>query len=124
MGAQKAPFSFQLATPIGIGECFVRVDFEWWPLALIGSADNCFCIHQTMEKQDVTAEAGKNYFVWQEVKVGFIKVRNSLQVVVDDQTGRRMLHSQLWDISEIPRNGYSALRRCLQLLQNPPACAL
>ena len=76
-----------------------------------------------MEKQDVTAEAGKNYFVWQEVKVGFIKARNSLQVV-DDQTGRRMLHSQLWDISEIPRKGYSALRRCLQLLQNPPACAL
>jgi len=35
----------------------------------------------------LTAEAGKNYFVWQEVKVGFIKARNSLQVV-DDQTGR------------------------------------
>ncbi|MNK82649.1 hypothetical protein D3C87_1024300 [compost metagenome] len=36
----------------------------------------------------------------------------------------RMLYHPLWDISEIPRNGYSALRRCLQLLQNPPACAL
>ena len=35
----------------------------------------------------LTAEAGKNYFVWQEVKVGFIKARNNLQVV-DDQTGR------------------------------------
>jgi hypothetical protein len=35
----------------------------------------------------LNAEAGKNYFVWQEVKVGFIKARNSLQVV-DDQTGR------------------------------------
>ncbi|MNF18318.1 hypothetical protein D3C80_2223300 [compost metagenome] len=35
----------------------------------------------------LTAEAGKNYFVWQEVKVGFIKARNSLQVV-DDHTGR------------------------------------
>ncbi|WP_156400810.1 hypothetical protein [Pseudomonas sp. Root329] len=32
-------------------------------------------------------EAGKNYVVWQEVKVGFIKARNNLQVV-DDKTGR------------------------------------
>ena len=186
MGAQKAPYSFQLATPIGIGERFVRVDFEWWPLALIGSADNCFCIIKLWrnrmfkqltftallaltaltggcasvkmadESQDaqaktfqvvpdkahiyvyrnesmgagvkmpvalngkpvgqtvaksylmlsvpagqqtlvssaendselkLTTEAGKNYFVWQEVKVGFIKARNSLQVV-DDKTGR------------------------------------
>jgi hypothetical protein len=35
----------------------------------------------------LTAEAGKNNFVWQEVKVGFIKARNNLQVV-DDKTGR------------------------------------
>ncbi|CAI8862178.1 hypothetical protein EMIT0P4_20299 [Pseudomonas sp. IT-P4] len=36
----------------------------------------------------------------------------------------RKLHHPPWDISEILRKGYSALRRCLQLLQNPPACAL
>ncbi|PPA03627.1 hypothetical protein C4E44_13250 [Pseudomonas sp. MWU12-2312b] len=35
----------------------------------------------------LTAEPGKNYFVWQEVKMGFIKARNGLQVV-DDKTGR------------------------------------
>lgn len=35
----------------------------------------------------LTAEPGKNYFVWQEVKMGFIKARNNLQVV-DDKTGR------------------------------------
>ncbi|MGE8152216.1 DUF2846 domain-containing protein [Pseudomonas vancouverensis] len=35
----------------------------------------------------LNTEAGKNYFVWQEVKMGFIKARNSLQVV-DEQTGR------------------------------------
>ncbi|WP_434602590.1 hypothetical protein [Pseudomonas sp. Z4-7] len=35
----------------------------------------------------LSTEPGKNYFVWQEVKVGFIKARNNLQVV-DDKTGR------------------------------------
>ncbi|MBD0705828.1 DUF2846 domain-containing protein [Pseudomonas sp. PSB1] len=35
----------------------------------------------------LSTEAGKNYFVWQEVKVGFIKARNNLQVV-DEKTGR------------------------------------
>lgn len=35
----------------------------------------------------LTAEPGKNYFVWQEVKMGFIKARNNLQVV-DEKTGR------------------------------------
>jgi hypothetical protein len=38
-------------------------------------------------------------------------------------TGQGFRHCS-WDISELSRRGYSALRRCLQLLQNPPACAL
>jgi len=35
---------------------------------------------------DLTAEAGKNYFVWQEVKMGFI-AGNKLQLV-DEATGK------------------------------------
>lgn len=36
---------------------------------------------------DVNTEAGKNYFVWQEVKMGLIIARNKLQIV-DEATGR------------------------------------
>ena len=36
---------------------------------------------------DVEAEAGKNYFVWQEVKMGLLYARNKLQLV-DDATGK------------------------------------
>lgn len=47
---------------------------------LVSSAEND-------SELNLTAEPGKNYFVWQEVKMGFIKARNSLQVV-DESTGR------------------------------------
>lgn len=36
---------------------------------------------------DVVAEAGKNYFIWQEVKMGVLYARNKLELV-DDATGR------------------------------------
>ena len=36
---------------------------------------------------DVTAEAGKNYFVWQEVKMGLLYARNKL-LLVDEITGK------------------------------------
>lgn len=37
--------------------------------------------------QEVIAEAGKNYFIWQEVKMGVMYARNKLNVV-DEATGR------------------------------------
>jgi hypothetical protein len=36
----------------------------------------------------LTAEAGKNYFVWQEVKMGVLYARNKLQLA-DEGTGRQ-----------------------------------
>lgn len=36
---------------------------------------------------DVNAEAGKNYYVWQEVKMGFMYARNRLQLV-DEAIGK------------------------------------
>lgn len=36
---------------------------------------------------DLVAEAGKNYFVWQEVKMGVLYARNQLQLV-DESTGK------------------------------------
>jgi len=36
---------------------------------------------------DVDAEAGKNYFVWQEVKMGLMYARNKLQIV-DEVAGK------------------------------------
>jgi hypothetical protein len=41
-----------------------------------------------VEKLKVNAEAGRNYFVWQEVKIGMTRPRPALQLV-DDQTGRK-----------------------------------
>lgn len=39
------------------------------------------------ETLDVVTEAGKNYFVWQEVKVGLLTPRSKLHLV-DDETGK------------------------------------
>jgi hypothetical protein len=36
---------------------------------------------------DLTAQAGKNYFVWQEVKMGILVAGNKLQLV-DEATGK------------------------------------
>lgn len=36
---------------------------------------------------DLNTEAGKNYFVWQEVKIGVMSARSKLQLV-DDATGK------------------------------------
>jgi hypothetical protein len=45
----------------------------------------------------VAAEAGKNYFVWQEVKMGLLMARSLLQQV-DDKTGRAgVMESKLID---------------------------
>lgn len=37
---------------------------------------------------DVPTEAGKNYFVWQEVKMGLLSPRNKLSMV-DEMTGKK-----------------------------------
>lgn len=47
---------------------------------LISKAENDFVL-------DVIAEAGKNYFVWQEVKMGLLYARNKLQLV-DEAIGK------------------------------------
>jgi hypothetical protein len=39
-------------------------------------------------KLDLTVEAGKNYFVWQEVKMGFVSGNSKLQVV-SEEVGRK-----------------------------------
>lgn len=39
------------------------------------------------EMLDVDAQAGKNYFIWQEVKLGVLFARNKLQFV-DEATGK------------------------------------
>lgn len=42
---------------------------------------------ETDSTLNLTTAAGKNYFVWQEVKMGLMSARSSLQVV-DEATGR------------------------------------
>jgi hypothetical protein len=68
--------------PVGqtVAKSYLMLSVPAGQQTLVSSAEND-------SELKLTTEAGKNYFVWQEVKVGFIKARNSLQVV-DDQTGR------------------------------------
>ncbi|MGF6198264.1 DUF2846 domain-containing protein [Pseudomonas laurylsulfatiphila] len=68
--------------PVGqtVAKSYLMLSVPAGQQTLVSSAEND-------SELKLTAEAGKNYFVWQEVKVGFIKARNSLQLV-DDQTGR------------------------------------
>jgi hypothetical protein len=37
---------------------------------------------------ELNAQAGQNYFIWQEVKMGFLSARNNLQLV-DEATGKK-----------------------------------
>lgn len=48
--------------------------------ALLSKAENDSAL-------DLAAEKGKNYFVWQEVKMGMLSARNKLQIV-DEVTGK------------------------------------
>jgi len=43
---------------------------------------------ETNSEVEVDAQAGKNYFVWQEVKMGAMSARNKLQIV-DEATGKK-----------------------------------
>ncbi|MBR7801738.1 DUF2846 domain-containing protein [Undibacterium fentianense] len=61
---------------------------------LVSKAENDFVL-------DLSAEAGKNYFIWQEVKMGLLMARTKLQVV-DEATGKAGVNeSQLIDTSII-----------------------
>lgn len=44
-------------------------------------------------KLDLTVEAGKIYYVWQEVKMGFVSGNSKLQVVADDVGKKGVLES-------------------------------
>ncbi|MDR9751630.1 DUF2846 domain-containing protein [Pseudomonas sp. SZMC_28357] len=68
--------------PVGatVAKSYLMLSVPAGEQTLVSSAEND-------SELKLSAQAGKNYFVWQEVKMGFIKARNSLQVV-DDQTGR------------------------------------
>ena len=68
--------------PVGqtVAKSYLMLSVPAGSQTLVSSAEND-------SELKLTAEAGKNYFVWQEVKVGFIKARNNLQVV-DEKTGR------------------------------------
>lgn len=68
--------------PVGqtVAKSYLMLTVPAGQQTLVSSAEND-------SELKLTAEPGKNYFVWQEVKVGFIKARNNLQVV-DDKTGR------------------------------------
>lgn len=67
--------------PVGatVAKSYLMLSVPAGQQTLVSSAEND-------SELKLSAEAGKNYFVWQEVKVGFIKARNSLQVV-DEKTG-------------------------------------
>ncbi len=68
--------------PVGatVAKSYLMLSVPAGQQTLVSSAEND-------SELKLSAEAGKNYFVWQEVKVGFIKARNALQVV-DETTGR------------------------------------
>ena len=43
----------------------------------------------------INTEEGKNYFIWQEVKMGILKARNKLQEVDEERGKRGVLKSKL-----------------------------
>jgi hypothetical protein len=67
-----------------IGETVAQSYFE---LNLNPGVYNIVSHAENDSELSMTLEAGKNYFVWQETKMGFLYARNKLQQV-DDATGR------------------------------------
>jgi len=68
--------------PIGqtVAKSYFALEVAPGKHTLISKAENDSVI-------DIAAEAGKNYFIWQEVKMGVLYARNKL-ALVDDATGK------------------------------------
>ncbi|PRC94525.1 DUF2846 domain-containing protein [Solimicrobium silvestre] len=79
--AISMPVSVNGAT---IGETASKTYFQ---LDLLPGAYNLKSEAENDSNLALTLIAGKNYFVWQEVKMGIFSARNKLQLV-DDETGR------------------------------------
>lgn len=60
------------------GNTFALLEVTPGKHTVIGKAENDF-------KLEIEAQAGKNHFVWQEVRLGFIIGRNKLQLVDEEQ---------------------------------------
>lgn len=59
------------------GGTFLLVEMEPGKHTITGIAENDSVL-------EITAEAGKNYYVWQEMKMGFITLRNKLQLLEEE----------------------------------------
>lgn len=68
--------------PIGqtVAKSYVALEAAPGKHSMISRAENDSVL-------EINAEAGKNYFIWQEVKMGLLYARNKLQFV-DDATGK------------------------------------
>jgi hypothetical protein len=63
-----------------VAKTYLVADVDPGPHKIMGKSENEHLI-------DLTTVAGRIYYVWQEVKMGFLYARNQLQVV-DDKTGQ------------------------------------
>lgn len=78
------PMTVRLDGRIGgrtVGQTYVRWEVEPGRHEISSHAEDASSL-------TVDAEAGRTYFIWQEVKVGFWKARSTLHRV-DEETGRR-----------------------------------
>ena len=75
------------------GSTFALVEVEPGKHMVTGKAEN----DATLE---LVAQAGKNYFVWQEMKFGFISARNKLHLVTDEQGQAGVLECGLIEMAK------------------------
>lgn len=68
--------------PVGqtVGKTYVALEVAPGKHTVVSKAENDSTL-------DVDTKSGKNYFIWQEVKVGLISARSNLHLV-DDATGK------------------------------------
>ena len=100
------------------GKTYFKINVPPGNYTISGQAEN-------LSLAEITTEAGKNYFVWQEVKMGVWKARNQLKQVADSIGRSGVQESKLLSsfVSDVDFEKAGENKNALNLLEEEKKCA-
>ena len=100
------------------GKTYFKINVPPGNYTISGQAEN-------LSLAEITTEAGKNYFVWQEVKMGVWKARNQLKQVADSIGRSGVQESKLLSsfVSDVDFEKAGENKNALNLVEEEKKCA-
>lgn len=100
------------------GKTYFKINLPPGNYTISGQAEN-------LSIAEITTEAGKNYFVWQEVKMGVWKARNQLKQVSESIGRSGVLESKLLSslVSDVDFEKAGENKNALNLVEEEKKCA-